>query len=99
MQDLLFVSLVGLIANNEPRSRVIALLWTCENFAPAVYPAAGQSPKRPPTEKQNRVWDSEDQFPKYPALQERKSELLYLDSLDSDSHDERPEVSPAMTET
>lgn len=50
-----FFSLVGLIANNEPYSRVIVLLWRCENFAPVVYPAAGQSPKRPPTEKENSL--------------------------------------------
>lgn len=84
-QELLF----GSIANNEPYSRVIVLLWKCENFAPVVYPAAGPSPKRPPTEKQNRVWDSADGFPKYPALQERKSGLLYLYSPGSDSRDER----------
>lgn len=99
MQELLFVSLLGLIANDEPHSRVIVLLWKCENFAPVVYPAAGQSPERPPTEKQNRVWASADEFPKYPALQERKSGLLYLYSLHSDSRGERPEVLPAMTET
>lgn len=99
MQELLCVSLGGWIANNEPYSRVIVLLWRCENFAPVVYPAAARSPKRPPTEKQNRVWDSADEFPKYPALQETKSGLLYLYSLDSGGRDERPEVSPAMTET
>lgn len=76
---------------------MIVLLWECENFAPVVYPAAG--PKRPPTEKQNRVWDSADELPKHPALQERKSGLLYLYALDSDSRDERPEVSPATTGT
>lgn len=73
--------LFGPIANNEPYSRVIVLLWKCENFAPAVYPAAGPSPKRPPTEKHNTAWDSADEFPKYPALQERKSGLLYSYSL------------------
>lgn len=87
------------LANNEHYSRVSVLLCKCENIAPVVSPAAGQSPKRPPTEKQNRVWGSADEFPKYPALQERKSGFLYLYSLDSDSRGERPEASPVMTET
>lgn len=72
--------LVGLTANTERHSRVIVLLCKCEKMAPVVYPAAGQrkGPKRPPTEKENRVRGSAHQFPKYSALQERKSGVLYL---------------------